>query len=97
MKQSLGLTYSSTEPVSAIISMRLVQVQQTYGGTALLAGITRMKRQGKPSRFDKTDIQYWTDLHLFNLVQTYGQSKVNEVYNMIYSLNNNVDKQEKIG
>lgn len=88
MKQSLGLTYSSTEPLSAIISLRLVQVQQSYGGTALLGAITRIQSKAKRTAFNKQDIQYWTDLHISNLVQTYGQSKVIEVYNLIFKLDN---------
>lgn len=84
MKQQLGLQYSKNTPLSAIISNRLVDLQQTYGGTALLGAITRIQR--KPSKFDKNDIQYWVDLHISNLVQTYGLDKVKEVYNMIYSL-----------
>lgn len=90
MKQQLGLTYSNTEPLSAIISNRLVDLQSLYGGTTLLGGITRLKRDKglKSSLFDLGTKQYWTDLHLQNLSNTYGISKVIEVYNMIFVLDN---------
>lgn len=87
MKQHLGLEYTLNTPLSAIISNRLVELQQTYGGVALLGATTRIQRKNvKASTFNKKDIQYWTDLHMSNLCETYGMLKVIEVYNMIYSL-----------
>ena len=97
MKQRLGLEYSKVTPVSAIISNRLVDLQQVYSGTGLLGSITRIQRKDYKSTFNKKDIQYWSDLHISNLVQAYGLNKVVEVYNMIYSLNIELDKSKKIG
>lgn len=94
MKQQLGLYYTDNTPLSAIISNRLGELQQSYGGVSLLGAITRIQRKNaKSSLFDKKDIQYWTDLHVSNLCLTYGQSKVVDTYNMIYSINLN----EKVG
>jgi len=89
MKQQLGTEYTANTPLSAIISNRLVELQQAYTGSNLLGGIVRLKRDKslKASTFKKSDYQYWIDLHLNNLCETYGQSKVIEVYNMIYSIN----------
>jgi hypothetical protein len=86
MKQRLGLTYSNTTPVSAVISHRFVQLVQMYGGTALLGGIVRIQRKDHMvSKFNS--IQGQVDTHVSNLVNTYGLEKTIEVYNMIYSLN----------
>lgn len=88
MKQQLGLKYSLNQPVSAIISSRLVELQQIYGGVSVLGAITRIQRKGYKSSIFIKKSQYWTDVHINNLCEAYGRSKVIEVYNMIYSLNN---------
>ncbi len=88
--QQLGLKYTDNTPLSAIISNRLVDVQQTFGGVALLGSITRIQKDStKATTFEKGTNQYWSDIHISNLVHTYGLNKVVEVYNMIYSINLN--------
>lgn len=79
MERKLGQEYEQNMPSSAIISNRLVQIQQYYSGLELSASIQRSKRNKCLKQIDR---------HVINLMETYGQSKVEDTYNMIFSLNN---------
>lgn len=87
MKQQLGLEYSQSNPVSVIISNRLVQLQQCFSGLELAASITR----AQDNRYMKT-----IDRHVLNLVYAYGIDAVNETYKLIYgNIQNNITKAYK--
>ena len=89
MKQQLGLNYSDTMPLSAIISNRLVDIQKTYGGMILL---TSIQKKGKALKRTNTN-QFFSDLQVHNLIHTYGLDKVLSVYNMIFT----IDNSKKVG
>lgn len=79
MKQQLGIQYSEENPISYIISNRLVQLQQAYSGIELAASVQRSKAR----RYTKT-----IDRHVINLMETYGDKVVMKVYSDIYTINN---------
>lgn len=80
MKQQIGLQYSEANPVSYILSNRLVQLQQAYSGIELAASIQRSKSR----RYMKT-----IDRHVINLMETYGQNAVLNIYEEIFVIKNN--------
>lgn len=86
MKQQLGLEYSQTNPVSVIISNRLVQLQQCFSGLDLAASMIR----AQDNRHMKT-----IDRHVLNLMYTYGKDAVNETYQLIYGDINKTNKVYK--
>lgn len=79
MKQQLGLEYSENNPVSYIISNRLVQLQQAFSGIELAASIQRSKSR----RYMKT-----IDRHVINLMETYSQNAVINIYEEIFVISN---------
>lgn len=80
MKQQLGIQYSENNPISYIISNRLVQLQQAFSGIELAASIQRSKSR----RYTKT-----IDRHVINLMETYGQNAVLNIYEEIFVIKNN--------
>lgn len=67
-----------------VISLRLAQLQQYYGGTRLLAGILALSKK-------RTNLGHPKDspsVHLQNLCQTYGKESVISIYYSIYKLDN---------
>lgn len=79
MKQQLGIECSQNNPESYIISQRLVQLQQFYGGIELASSIVRSKRKSK-----KCTKQI--DRHVINLCETYGYNCVDNIYELIFTL-----------
>lgn len=75
MKQQLGLEYSLNNPVSVIITSRLVQLQQCFSGLDLAASMIR----AQDNRYMKP-----IDRHVLNLMYTYSKDAVNEAYQLIY-------------
>lgn len=82
MKQQLGIQLSKDNPVSYIISMHLVQLQQNFGGIALSASVIRCMRDKLKSS------KNFNDIHISNLIHTYGKENVQNTYNLIFTLNN---------
>lgn len=80
MKQQLGIQYSENNPISYILSNRLVQLQKAFSGIELAASIQRSKSR----RYMKT-----IDRHVINLMETYGQNAVLNIYEEIFVIKSN--------
>lgn len=80
MKQQLGIMYTDENPISYIISNRLVQLQQEYGGVILLSAVLKCKKN------NNIDPKNWCQIHIINLMETYGKTTVSNLYDSIYSL-----------
>lgn len=81
MRQQLGIEFSKGKSNKMLILFHLAQLQLSFGGLELLCGIMRLKRT-KP----KPAINF-LDIHLVNLVETYGKANVLKLYQITYRPN----------
>jgi hypothetical protein len=72
------------EPDSYIVSMRLAQLVDHYGGTRVLAAFLSVDKRG----FTNVRLSKSPSIHIQNLMNTYGKKFVSNLYNSIYSLDN---------
>jgi hypothetical protein len=77
-------TQLMNEPDSYVISMRLAQLVNHYGGTRVLAAFLSVDKRG----FTNVRLSKSPSIHIQNLMNTYGKELVNNLYNSIYSLDN---------
>lgn len=81
MRQQIGLELTKHNPISLIISNRLAVLQQTYGSMRLMGSIIRIQRGDSSLK-----ILSMLDVHMSNLVLTYGLNTVISLYKTIYQL-----------
>ena len=73
------------EPDSYVVSMRLAQLVDHYGGTRVASSfiaLSKLATHNVPHPAKSPSI------HIQNLMNTYGKELVNNLYNSIYSLDN---------
>jgi hypothetical protein len=77
-------TQLMNEPDSYVVSMRLAQLVNHYGGTRVASSFIALdKREASSIHPAKSPT-----LHIQNLMNTYGKEFVSNLYNSIYSLDN---------
>jgi len=78
----LNSKYQNETPIETIVLNRLKQLYDRYGGeTVYVVYINQLKRMGSVSAWDGSSM---LNVHLDNLILTYGRDVFDQMFEMLY-------------